>query len=302
MIDLPEVPPYVYDEIKGHSLFQGDILKVDGQFRDSFRKFYPAINHPDDEDKYVLVLTQSCDLVKVGKRKPKLPHINVCLVRTIEKVIQKIIEDEIQPYSVASKKLLPSDSMDQFKDRLSKLLNNNDQKMHFFLPKKSPFEKDMIALLHMSFSFRTEEHYDVLLKNRVLSLKAEFQAKLGHIISQLYGRIATEDLSDWDEKLLRRHIKILLDNANLTQVPDKSYIEYINKNVEPNGGDIDKLIQEWQAIKLKDKFEPLKNELIQGIRNRLIKLFDTPEEVRHLESMEKKERSKKITELLKLID
>jgi hypothetical protein len=34
---------------------------------------------------------------------------------------------------------------------------------------KTPFKEDMIALLHMSFSFRTEEHYDELLRNRVLS-------------------------------------------------------------------------------------------------------------------------------------
>lgn len=105
MIEVQAVPPYVYKDDGCDSLSQGDVLKVDGKFREKFKEYYPSINHPDNEEKYVLVLTQSCDLVKIGKRKPKLPHINVCLVRTLEAVIKKIIDDEVQPDVIGGKKL-----------------------------------------------------------------------------------------------------------------------------------------------------------------------------------------------------
>ncbi|MFV0821309.1 hypothetical protein, partial [Legionella micdadei] len=74
--------------------------------------------------------------------------------------------------------------------KLSNLLNNSDQKTHFFLPKQTPFEDDMVAVLPLSFSFRTD-HYDLLLENRVLGIKPEFQAKVGHIIAQLYSSCNT---------------------------------------------------------------------------------------------------------------
>lgn len=77
MIDPQAVPPYVYTDYMESSLAQDDILKVDGVFRDHFREFYPSIDHSDGLNKYVMVTTQSCDLVKSDKRKPKLPHVNV---------------------------------------------------------------------------------------------------------------------------------------------------------------------------------------------------------------------------------
>lgn len=188
------IPPYVYsDRIAENSLLQGDILKVDGNFRQRFKEFYPAIKHPDNEIKYVMVLTQSCDLVKTAKRKPKLNHINVCLVRSLKTLIQRVVDEEIKPVFILDKNLLPRNALDQLKDRISKLLNNTDQKTCFFLPKHAPFTEDMAALLPLSFSFRID-HYDELLRNRVLGLKSEFQAKVGYIISQLYGRIGTPDL------------------------------------------------------------------------------------------------------------
>jgi len=300
VIEVQAVPPYVYEERSDSFLAQGDILKVSESFRDRFVEYYPSINHPEDEDKHVLVLTQSCDLVRIGKRKPKVPHINVCLVRPIERVLDKIIKEEIQPDHIGDIKLLPRGAMDQLKDRLSKLLNNNDQKMHFFLPKKAPFKQDMIALIHMSFSFRTEEHYDMLLKHRILSLKPEFQAKLGHIISQLYGRIATTDLSDleWKDKEVRRYIESLLINTNLNQVPDHIYIEYIKQKAREGQTDINKLIEEYQIQILKEKFEPLKKVFLKEIKNRIMKMFEDPTKINSLEKMTKPELSKEINKII----
>jgi hypothetical protein len=156
------LPAYVYkDSTTECSLYQGDILKVDGEFRKLFKEFYPSINHPDDENKYAMVLTQSCDLVSSEKRKPKVSHVNVCLVRSLKAVTQRLI-DEINPYVIDDKKIFPKNTLDGLKDKISKLLNNSDQKTFFFLPHQSPFTEDMVAILPLSFSFRVT-HYDLLM-------------------------------------------------------------------------------------------------------------------------------------------
>lgn len=303
MIETSNIPHYVYrDHITETSLLQGDILKVDGDFREHFKSFYPAIKHPDNEIKYVMVLTQSCDLVKTEKRKPKLNHINVCLVRSLDAVIRRVIDEEIKPVSISNTNLLPRDALDQLKDRISKLLNNTDQKTCFFLPNHKPFTEDMAALLPLSFSFRTE-HYETLLNNRVLGLKSEFQAKIGYIISQLYGRIGTADLSDsgWSDKQIRDYINKLLQHLNLKQVPDKSFIDYIQQNFNDEGQNIDQLIQQHQAQKVAKEFGPLKNDLLQKIKTDLIRLFEDRAQIDSLLNSDKPTLSKNIKNLLQKI-
>lgn len=299
MIESPVVPPYIY-AASDESLSQGDVLQVEGQFLDNFKKYYPSLNHRDDEKQYVLVMTQSCDLVKTSKRRPKIPHINVCLIRPIRRVLDRIINEDLKPATFRNIKLLARVEMDELKGRLSKLINNNDQKMHFFLPKNGSFKEDMVGLLHMSFSFRTDEHYDEFLQNRVLSLKPEFQAKLGHIISQLYGRIATSDLSDsgWETKATRCYLNNLLENAEVRQVPDKTFIDYLKEKEKEELVDFDTLVQECQGSKRLKQFEPLKNELLQDIKKQLLNVFDNPSKVQSLLSMDKKERSKEIMSLI----
>lgn len=295
---MKAVPAYIYtNSINEVSLAQGDVLKLSGSFLEKFNKFYPELirNH---SDQYVMVLTQSCDLVRTKKRNPKIPHINICLLRSIESVLTRMIDAEVKPPSIKSKKLLTRDEMDQLKARFYKLVNNNDQKMHFFLPKQDPFEQDMIAILHMSFPFRVA-HYDELLSNRVLSLKPEFQAKLGHIISQLYGRIATEDLSDfnWGAKEVNNYINQLLEKAHLQQVPDQTFIDFILSKTELEQGNIEKLTQEHQSFLLKKQFKPRENEVKQSVKACLNRLFDNVETVTRLVSMEKIARSAEIEKM-----
>lgn len=294
------IPPYIYENRDSEkSLLQGDILGVSDKFRQHFTEFYPGIKHPEGENKYVMVLTQSCDLVKTEKRKPKLNHINVCLVRSLKSVIERLIA-EINPPSIDNRRLLQRDAFDQLKDKLSKLLNNSDQKTHFFLPEISPFQEDMVAILPLSFSFRTE-HYDLFLKSRVLGLKPEFQAKVGYTISQLYGRIGTPDLSDcgWDDKKTRNFINNLLHDFNFKQVPDKSYIDYIQEKYRPENSAIHTLIQECAALKATKSFEPVKNELVQNIKSQLIKIFQDQEQTNRLNQMDIRTLSKEIDNILK---
>jgi hypothetical protein len=293
------VPPYVYQEqFSNNSLFQGDILRVTGIFREYFAKFYPEVTNIENEEKYVMVLTQSCDLVKGHKRKLKVSHINVCLIRTLKNFVNSLLA-EVRPLSIGDKNLLEREVNDRLKDKLSKLFNNSDQKVNFFLPKKLPFIEDMVALIPLSFSFRAD-HYDLLLENKVLMLAPEFRAKIGYIISELYGRVGTPDLSDsgWGDKEIRDYINELLHDLRLIQVPDKSFLEYIQRNVQGAAFDIDELIQDFKAKKIDQLLQPAKNELMKNLKTELIRLFDDKDKINNLMKMEKKELSKEIAKIL----
>lgn len=297
---IENIPPYVYQlHITERSLLQGDILKVEGQFLKYFTEFYPAIDHPENEDKYVMVLTQSCDLVKNEKRRPKLSHINVCLVRSLKAVIKRLVAEEIKPVLIGDKNLLQKDALDRLKDRLSKLLNNTDQKAHFFLPKQAPFLEDMVAILPLSFSFRID-HYNTFLQSKVLELKPEFQAKTGHLISQLYGRIGTPDLADsnWGDREIWKFISNLLDELNLKPVQEENFIQYVKDNINDECSNMDELIQQCETLKVAKSFKPVKNELMQNLRTHLITLFEDKDKISILAQMDKKALSQEIGNIL----
>lgn len=294
------IPAYVYREaVEGNSLLQGDVLKVQGQFNNYFKQFYPEVSFLDHEDQYVMVLTQSCDLVKSHKRKPKVSHVNVCLIRTLRSLVRALISEEIKPLSIAGNNILEREANDQLKDKISKLLNNSDQKLNFFLPMQSPFTEDMVAMIPLSFSFRIE-HYDLLTQNKVLTLKPEFQAKVGYIISELYGRVGTPDLSDfgWNDKNVRDHINALLHDLNLIQVPDSGFLRYIKENWNDGSASIHELIEKCDAKNIADSFQSIKNELKQNVKTQLIRLFEDKEKIDTLKAMEKKDLAKEIISIL----
>jgi len=295
IIQNANLPAYVYDKkFLKDSLFQGDILRVSGVFQDYFLKFYPEVTNIEGEEKYVMVLTQSCDLVKSHKRKLKVSHINVCLIRTLKNFIHSLIS-EIKPLSLGGKNLLEEEVNDRIKDKIRKLLGNSDQKVNFFLPKELPFEEDMVALIPLSFSFRAD-HYDVLLQNKVLTLMPEFRAKVGYIISELYGRVGTPDLSDsgWDDKQVRNYINGLLHDLNLVQVPNKQFLQYIQKNWSDNGVPINNLIEECFAENFKEDLKGIK----QALKTRLTRLFEDKEKIDLLQGMDKRSLSKEIVNIL----
>ncbi|MDJ0625709.1 MAG: hypothetical protein QNJ31_04995 [Candidatus Caenarcaniphilales bacterium] len=203
------VPGYIYDnKFDRESLQQGDVIKVQNELINKFNEFYPTLNHTDQRnDQFVMILSQTCDLVRTKKRKLKIDHINLCLVRTIDSLIRRTIENhqgdmDKSFYKETSKKL-------------SRLINNSETKFHFFLPKiEGVFPKDMISILSLNYAFRTNEFYELFLSNRVASLKSEFRAKIGMILSAFYGRVATQDLSEqgWTDEDCSQYVNQLIAN------------------------------------------------------------------------------------------
>jgi hypothetical protein len=279
------IPPYIYNETSSHYLAQGDIIKVEGEFGELFSKFYPAIKHA-----YVMVLNQSCDLVKHQSRSPKIEHISVCLIRSFSEYLSRYIES-LKPFLFTDKIILDKETYRRLEDKIRKLLNNSSEdKKIFYLPKTPPFSEDMIALLSLSYSFKIK-HYDILLENRVLKLKNPFPAKVGDMLANYYGRVATPDLSEegFSDKNVKSHIEFVMKKLGLFQVPDLRYIDYLEcftKEEKDNTQNIslEDLITQCQITIRQENFKSERAILMKKFREKLFKIFSNEESCKQFTS------------------
>lgn len=186
---------WTYDEFaEDEDLEQGDILQPTDQLRLVFAEAHPHFL----ADKYIgfLVATQSCDLV-LRHEKPKAPYINVAVIRPLRSVTHKLIAQIIKPVSPGY--YLKSDKP-RARDLLNKIFNQNEQAAGvFFLNKDadSGIAEESVALLRITVALKSD-HYDILRKARAGRLNAEFRAKLGWLLGNLYARPATRDWSERD--------------------------------------------------------------------------------------------------------
>ncbi len=255
-----EIPGYIYAESANPDcLGQGDIIQCNGDVLKLFNEFYPSLNSKDTfgkSDNYLMIVTQSCDLFKSSTRKPKLEHFSVCLVRQFDRFLLRHTKsrnfDKYGSYYLTSEA-----DHDSFKTYISGIINNSNLKQNLFLPKSVYFKSHMIALLPLKYSFRIDQ-YDSFLKERICSLRSEFQAKLGYLLADFYGRVATPDLqeSGWTDKQLYTVTANLLKDLNVVSVPfDKplSRLPPIADDSELNIEDFNKNVREIELKLLDDK-------------------------------------------------
>ena len=220
------IPGYIYiknEDIEDpDSLFQGDIIETNKEILELFKNFYPSlVSEKSTPINHIMITSQSCKLARrrsatKGILPCVLSHLNVSLIKPIENHIQyelrkkrsKKINDEFYFLSRAKEDVL--------KSKFVKFINNSDNFNSFFLPFHDKLNSASIALFNIMVPFKTDPHYDLFLKQRVISLKSEYRAKIGMILSDYHGRVATKDLyefdSDWNEKKVRKIIKEYFDN------------------------------------------------------------------------------------------
>ncbi|NNM58485.1 MAG: hypothetical protein HKM04_01555 [Legionellales bacterium] len=288
--------PYVYDFSRMHSiekaqscLEQGDVVRVTGELSDLFKRFYPEITACEND--YVMILTQSCDLVRSSNRKPKADYITVCIIRKFSQYIdQDMLTKRLNPKILDSKKIVLEGVYNSLLDKLIKLINNSESKAHFFLPKNPPFEADMVALLSLPLPFRVDK-YALFLDNKVLSLKAEFQAKIGNILAQMYGRVATSDLTDYGYSLsdIQQRVIDELDKLNLSSAPSDECIKYLQKNLKKTlwpDEQVKELMIEFTAIEKEKAFLSEKQKVTKRFKEQLFHLIRTPTLLNELKNCE----------------
>jgi len=289
-----------------NSLYQGDIISLDNEFRQLFLASYPKLPLPEHEKHYVMLLTQTCDMVNDNQRTIKTEYIVVCLVRKCYEYIQKLVVTNHQSTVADHIKLLDLNRYSMLKNKLTKLFNNSESKTHFFLPKRKPFSEDMVAVINMPLSFE-KRHYNKLLKNKVLSLKTEFQAKIGYMLATLYGRVATPDLNN--DESLANYVDACIEKMDVYKVPDQSFITYVKKHFTPNAvksnaivDQINQLIKDKQIEIREAMFKPERQQLTKKLRDSLFLLFRDEKGCAEISKMDDMQLRKKISNFIKCSD
>lgn len=300
------VPGYTYGSPENKdSLFQGDIIEVTGTFRLRFKKYYPKITHDPCQRKFAMVLSQSCDLARrlphggqgpVGR--PNLNHITVCIVRPFKSVLTKELE-----LSGAKKLndfyLLSSPKYEATLTKASRLINNSEAKNFFFLPKiKDVLTEDSVAVLNISFAFRTSA-YDELLKHRVASLYPEFRAKVGFLLADYYGRVATPDLNEhgWSQDDLFLYTKRALKNSGIVDADSDEFIRSAKgyKTIE----EIEAAVENFRNEQEMKAFASIIRAARKQSSDDLFKLLRDVAEVRRLQGLKDFDLRREISNRLK---
>lgn len=174
-------------------LQQGDLLIHTDEIVQLLKEVHPHYyQHPDY--KYLVVLTQSCDLVRRQGNPCKSRYISLAAVRPLNTLIRRELarhqpSPREQRLGYCSQKARPE--MKQF---LERLLNNNEP--NYFYVHSDPelgIAEPFVAFLALSIAVKAELHYDTCLKARIAQLEDAFQAKLGWLVGNMYSWVGTQD-------------------------------------------------------------------------------------------------------------
>jgi len=179
-------------------LMQGDVIRKTDEICALLEQYYPYWAKNQDYT-HLMVITQTCDLVRRDQKPCKATCINVAAVKPLETVLmlqtQRYRHTDFERFG----RVCPIDEREEFLRFLEKLMNNN-QSDYFYLheepgPRDEPERclfPDSCAFLRISVAVR-REHYHRLLEGKILELRESFQAKLGLLVGTIYSRVGTED-------------------------------------------------------------------------------------------------------------
>jgi len=178
-------------------LEQGDILQLTGELRALFEAVHP--HFCDQKYTGFIVCSQSCDLVRRGKSlSAKAGYIALAVIRPLVQVTSKLLSEVLGQLEVG---IFDEKQKPDAKQFLQRLFNQNEQALGLFFlyqDADSGIAEEAVAFLRVSVSLRSE-HYGKIIAARRGRLTAEFRAKLGWLIGNLYSRPATRDWRDFAE-------------------------------------------------------------------------------------------------------
>jgi hypothetical protein len=191
---------YIYDTPDSERLCQGDLLARTGELLgvlEEYHRYYAT--HESYE--YFMVLTQSCDLVRRGKKPPNAPYITIAAVRPVAEALYREAQNYQEWWQVEQNVITDGD-FDSLALFVRSLLDNN-QPNYFYLHRDDTLgiSESYCAFLNLSVSIKTK-HYNDCLKAKRAQLGEPFQAKLGWLVGNLYSRVGTQE---WDSHYGANH-------------------------------------------------------------------------------------------------
>lgn len=215
---------FTYDEeINQGELMQGDVLARTPEINEILKQAHPHF-HDHPKNLFFMVLTQSCDLVvRAAGGRCKAPYISIVPVRSLDLVLERHISQASAAAVNTDLPVLSDKVKSKASEFLSRLINNNEPGYFFLEGQGTPLGADCAAYLNLSIALKADIHFEACRQAKLLQLRAEFQAKLGWLVCQLYSRVGTQD---WEQAPLQKKITNLLREAAIW-VPDAtiSYLE-----------------------------------------------------------------------------
>lgn len=189
-------------------LSQGDLLKRTDELEKVLADIHPYFLN--EQYKYFIVLTQSCDLVRRDNSNCKSPYITIAAVREMERFFVNHAVNKKWAKEIKGNFLLNEREKANAYSFLERLYNNTADD-YFFLYEEPRLElnESMIATLKVSVALKSVLHYDVCLNAKMLELTEEFKAKLGWLVGNIYSRVGT---TDWESIKTDRERKQMLNN------------------------------------------------------------------------------------------
>ncbi|MEP7198109.1 MAG: hypothetical protein ABI851_16445 [Saprospiraceae bacterium] len=260
------------DTIDKECLKQGDVLIKTADLSaviDEVHPYFKSNNYP-----YFLVITQSCDLVKRRDDKCKSRYITIAAIRSLEDALKREAEElAVSNIEKITKKLIDPKNSSKLSEFLSRLFNNNEPD-YFYLHHdvSRNFVDPSVAFLRVSIALKSEIHYNVCIKSKVLELQENFQAKLGWLVGNLYSRVGTEDWvpSTLDksgfEKLVRDQLKTYFQIVpNLVDIENQLKEDYTIDQLK--NLPINDLIEIVNTTKIRSKKDKVISKLEEIITN-----------------------------------
>lgn len=211
------------------SLCQGDVLVISDDIKSVLEECHP--HFLKSSYKFFIVLTQSCDLLRRKHNKCNSAYITLAAVRSYDDFVARKAASMFKVKKVNEISLLSTPELDNFKQLIERIYNNNERE-HFFLAQEPSldFHEHMVAYLKVSFALKSELHYNKCLDAKKVELSDEFKAKLGWLVGDMYSRVGTKDW-EWIRKRKDFLQTIETDLKERFVVSDKKKIKQLEEDI-----------------------------------------------------------------------
>ena len=190
------------------SLCQGDILEITEEISMILKDVHPFFLN--EQYKYFIVLSQSCDLVRRNGKDCKTPYITLAAVRNYSDFLERMLLKGRFAEKVNGLLIMDEKNKERAYQLVERVYNNTEPE-YFFLYKEDAlgFAESMVAYLKVSIALKSKEHYDKCLNAKRIELTDEFKAKLGWLVGNMYSRVGT---ADWEGIMSANAKRDMLNN------------------------------------------------------------------------------------------
>lgn len=203
---------YKKGTLNKETLAQGDVIERTAAVDGCFESAHPFGPNASDHT-HLVVVTQSCDLVK---NRMKAPYITLAAAKPFSAAMEGYLEREEKSIAGSNFSYYPRKTRDQAIQLVERFLHNTESDF-FFLPEAghSNVPTDLVVTLRLTVAL-DKKHYEVLANDKIIELADVFRAKLGWLVGDIYSRVATPALEEFE--------------PNASEIKNIFYDKYVRKN------------------------------------------------------------------------